>query len=282
MNINEETGISIGANLSLGSSSSRWDPFSLNHLFSAFHFSHLSEVIEENFIRDLDQNNRNDLHEKYHYAHRSYVISSIVSSVAFLESTANEIFAGVADKLETVYANQLKAKYGDSITSLISTIWSLTINRPNASTPSTETRNFIERSEILNKYDILLSLCGCNALNSGEKYYQNVRTAIKIRNILVHYKPQILVINSDIDSISKTEKLWDLNLKQLEKEKQFASNRIYENDNSAAYFPNKMLGHGCAEWAAESAVEFIKGFCNGIGIQSWQSYQSVIDRAKEA
>lgn len=262
-----------------GSISSLWNTFSLNHLFSAFHLSHLSKLIEQKFEQDRKIMSWGELHKKYHYAHRSYVISSTVSSVAFLESTANEIFAGVADKSETHYSKQLKEKYGEIITSQISSMWSLSIDKPNSR--FSENKNLIEGSRILDKYDILLSLCGCQALDSGQVYYQNAKRAIQTRNIFVHYKPQSIVITSNIDSVPETKKLGGFDFKALEREDPFPRNPIYESENMNTYFPDRMLGHGCAEWAANSTLEFVNRFCEGISIEPWQEYQFVIDRARK-
>lgn len=102
----ELIGISGGGDIA-----SLWDLFSLYHLFSAFHLSHLSKLIEEKFEQDRKLMSWNEVHKKYHSAHRSYVVSSILSSVAFLETTANEIFAGIADKSGTYYEKQLREIY---------------------------------------------------------------------------------------------------------------------------------------------------------------------------
>ncbi len=55
-----EGGLSLGGAVSIA----YWNIFSLNHLFSAFHHSHLSKVIEENFKHERKVESWKELHKK--------------------------------------------------------------------------------------------------------------------------------------------------------------------------------------------------------------------------
>ena len=46
----------------------------------------------------------------------------------------------------------------------------------------------------------------------------------------------------------------------------FAQNRITGARNP--YYPDKLLGHGCAEWAVNNSIRFVDEFCRRLGIDS--------------
>jgi hypothetical protein len=74
---------------------------------------------------------------------------------------------------------------------------------------------------------------------------------IKLRNALVHYEPEWTI------NISDTEKITVQKFEKILKGK-FQLNPLTGEGNS--FFPDKCLGHGCAEWAVKSSIMFADEF----------------------
>jgi hypothetical protein len=123
---------------------------SQDHLFSAVHFARLCHGIEVDGGRKLSSE------------HRSYATASVLSAVAFLEATVNEIFLqprlfGMTPALQRLFER----------------LWDYQM--ANAS--------------VLTKYETALLLKGAPEFDRGKQPYQGVDLVIKLRNALMHYKP---------------------------------------------------------------------------------------------
>ncbi len=109
----------------------------------------------------------------------------------------------------------------------------------------------VERSKILQKYQFVLTAANKDAFNRGNSPYQEVDNLIKLRNALVHYKPE-----------------WDTDLKNHKVIENRLKSRFNINPfshDSSVFFPKKCLGHGCAEWSVKSTIEFIEDFYRRMG-----------------
>ncbi|MEA1894385.1 MAG: hypothetical protein U9N36_04115 [Euryarchaeota archaeon] len=85
----------------------------------------------------------------------------------------------------------------------------------------------------------------------GKAPYQEVNDLIKLRNALVHYKPE-----------------WDTDLKNHKGIEDRLKSRFTINPFSHvndAFFPKKCLGHGYAEWSVKSTITFIEDFYRRMG-----------------
>lgn len=167
--------------------------------------------------------------------HRAYVTNSLLSSVAFMEAAINELYEDAFDE-HSGYLSTLSQE----MRNLLADFWSMT-EKENKSTIS-----------LLDKYQLALRFCGKNPLSKGESPYQEVDSIVKIRNTLTHYKPQSL--GGD-------------NLHRLEGRLRgrFQENKLmFGSDNP--YFPDKVLGKGCADWAVASAGTFTDKFFSEIGV----------------
>ncbi|GCL35521.1 hypothetical protein SR1949_06170 [Sphaerospermopsis reniformis] len=229
---------------------SQWSSYSPVHIYSAFYFAKMSKYIEEKYQKDCVTQQQQDIitiKNQYVNQNRSCVTSAIFSAVAFLEATINELFSEIGELLDGHYAKQL-----DSDTkSKIELLWKID--------------NLIQGKCTLEKFQIFLSAAGKEMLDKGSSHYQDVEKLITIRNVLIHYKPQMMVIGSSIESIPTTKKFNGLNFHQLELENKFPQNPLFEEYNP--YFPDRCLGYGCAQWAANSSVKFVKKFYNKLGVE---------------
>lgn len=239
----------FGIGFGFGIASFQWTLYSLNHIYSAVYFANLSKHTEQAYQHERATKQPQDritIFDKYIKQHRAFVTSAIFSSVAFLEATINELFLEIVEFPNGYYAKQ----FSDDTKSNIKELW--------------ETDNY-ERKEILCKFDTVLKKLNKRPLDKGTSPYQDIKQLIKIRNVLMHYKPQMIVQSSNIDSIPITKKFNDLNFHSLESANKFLQNPLFEGGN--AYFPDRCLGHGCAQWAADSSLKFVQQFYNKLGVE---------------
>lgn len=150
----------------------------------------------------------------------SYVTATILSSVAGLEANINEIFADVRDRI--IVLNGLDMN-------LLTEIWDL-----------------IEEKPILEKYQFALVLKKKARMNKGDQQYQYADTLIKVRNALVHFKPEWLDEQQEHEKIGK-----------LLRGKFTLSPFLNENE---PIFPMRCMTHGFADWAVRSSLEFAQWF----------------------
>jgi len=212
--------------------------FSLNHLYSAAFFCRNAYCIEESQKDTLFKNGKFD--ENILFEHRAYVSSAIILSVAFLEATVNELIHDISDD-ET-----RSLKYRGNSSPFIQ-------NLANVSELSSMIRNV---RETLEKYNKMLELAQFSPFVRGSRPYQQASDVIKLRNELVHYKlvPQLAGANKvPIQSAHFIEKMM---------RKKFPENPLTGKGNP--YFPDKCLGHGCAEWTVKSTMQFTDAFYSKI------------------
>jgi len=169
----------------------------------------------------------NDIRKAHH---RAYAVGAIVSAVMGLEACINEIYLDACDKSKTNLAG-----LDEDAMSLLALWW-----------PEIESRS------ILLKYEHALLLLGKPQLPRGENPYQDADHLIHLRNALTHYKPE-----------------WDDSLDmhsglQCRLTGKFDLNRLSTTSN--LWFPHQCLGAGCAKWAVSTAEEFVRAFCEHLGI----------------
>lgn len=194
--------------------------FSRQHLVAARHFAHLATEAEE----------QNEVSRTLKTEHRAYVTGAVVFSVAFLEASINELHLEALDgnpKSLSGLTDQQLAK--------------LKTSKKRGKT-------------VLSKYQKVLSICGIPRFKEESGLFQSVKILIKIRNALIHYRPE-----------------WDDELKvhkniQNRLSGKFTLNRF--TDKSSLWFPHQCLGAGCAMWSVEQVGQFIVEFCQRLGIPS--------------
>jgi len=198
--------------------------FNVQHMMAAAHFTRKALDVETKYTNLVDG-------EPY-FAHRGYVTGAVLSAVASLEATINELYIDAQD------ANSPTFQGVDPVVpKLLAEYW-----------------EEIESAKILRKYQLALILARKSKFDRGSSPYQEVDTLIQLRNALVHYKPE-----------------WDTELREHRKIENRLKGRFVENPftgPNAAFFPKKCLGHGCAEWAVKSSITFIEEFFSQLGLAS--------------
>lgn len=211
-------------------------PLSPNHIFSAFHLAQLSKQVEV----EGDPNDKATREE-----HRSYVIGSILASVAFLEAAINELFSAAADgdlgqlKLDTDLRGGLAA------------LWSID--------------NFRRGARLLEKYQCALQLAGKPLFDRGKNPYQDAKCLIELRNALVHFVPTTTPISGEAGieiPLDEFGKMLQGKFSENPWKPKYALISEGPDPKPATwpFFPEGCLGSGCARWAAESAISFADQF----------------------
>ncbi len=200
--------------------------FSSYHLWAAKHFLETSKQIEES-ITELPA---------IDMRHRAFIINSIFSSVAFAEAAINEIFQDALDNHHS-YIGSL----GRDKIELLADYWRMT---------EIENKSHIS---ILDKYQLVLRFCGIAPFRKDKNPYQDANLTIKLRNALIHYKPESF-------SPDKPHKLGN----QLQWK--FPQNNLMSKSGNP-YFPDKCLGYGCANWSCKSIEKFTDLFFQRLDIE---------------
>lgn len=112
----------------------------------------------------------------------------------------------------------------------------------------------IDNQKALTRFRVILHLLGKPEMLEGEHPWQGMVILVRLRNELTHYK-------SKWGKKMEKEKLFTT-LKQMNLPKPpFVSEYAY-------FFPHKFMGAACAAWAVQTAVDFINGFYERMGIVS--------------
>ncbi len=220
-----------------------------NLIFSAFHLANLSLEIEK-----LGAKSSTTILQ-----HRSFVSSSIISSVAFLESVINEFFSTPQE-----VDSELRAR--------LSAIWAI--------------ENFTRTARTLEKYQAALKLAEKNQFEKGTNPYQDAKNVIGLRNALIHFVPEIKPthgkpgVEIPLDDLGERlrGKFKENPLLQVfsarfgviradgtmdgEKEK------VFKNP----FFPETCLSGDCARWAAQSVLNLADEFFARLALQSRYEY----------
>jgi hypothetical protein len=189
--------------------------FSASHLDAAYRFAMQSHSAESAGRKEAEAENR------------SYVLGAVVFAAAFLEATINECFLIAHSELSF---GDLCPKGADR-EGLLS-VWSETV----------------EELQVLNKFKLALVVCRRPAFDEGLSPYQPVRSLLKLRNAVVHYKEYWR------DFGENTTKL------EAELRGKFEPNALTQEHKTLHFFPTHCLSYGCARWAVESARAFADEF----------------------
>lgn len=184
--------------------------------------------------------------------HEAFVLNSVLSSVAFLESTINELYADASDD-----AYFFADAEHEALLRAISDGWR-------------NEKNF-DRAPTVNKYQKILEIVRLSPFDEGDQAFANVRQLIEIRNHLMHYKREWVVIHetralcgSEGSTSEKFEKIL---------RKKFAVNPF--SVGNPMFFPDQCLGHGCAEWAVVNSIIFTDAFFRRLGLPA--PYEGIRD-----
>jgi hypothetical protein len=209
--------------------------FSVTHAMSASYFTGRAKAMEaERTLLGEDER------IKYSAEHRAYVSSSILLSVAFLEATINELFSDCADEVDSTTVKRLPAARDMAL------LW----------------RNGVPRTakyRLIDKYNKALELNGKPILDGKSELVKDIGLLIELRNALMHYEPETVLTYSSGgrsgDQVHKFEQKF---------KGKFELSPLTGEGNS--FYPDKLLGYGCARWALQTAVLLVTRFCQLLDI----------------
>jgi hypothetical protein len=207
------------------------DCFSVRYIQSAALLCRLGFLIEQEYRK------AGEIPPEAGLRHEAFILNSVLSSVSFLESTVNELYADASDE-----AYNFSDERHEELLRLISEQWK-------------NTKNF-DRAPVLTKYQKIIAIAGQPVFDKDEVAFINVRDLIEIRNHLLHYKREWVVVRDGRTPQKSEETTTDKFEKLLRKK--FAINPLAVGN--APFFPDKCLGHGCAEWAVVNSVIFTDAF----------------------
>jgi hypothetical protein len=191
-----------------------------HHLFAARHLSDLACEIESEFAGTSDP----DTIRK----HRAYVMGAVLAAAAFLESSINELYLEVQDRLQN-------GGQGRRVLAVPAHFWSQGAHPP-----------------ILHKYQLALVVADSEPFDEGRAPFRDADELVALRDALVHGRPEWR------DAHGRRQ-----NLERRLRAK-FQHNQLSSADDTA--FPDRLLGSGCASWAVRVAEEFTNDFCQRMAI----------------
>lgn len=208
--------------------------FSINYLAAAAYQARVAARIEAEF-REFDAVKSLE--------HKGAVTASLFMSIAAVEAYINEVFADCLDG-KTVQLQGLPA---------------LAVERLARAWKGVST---VERADVVEKYQLACMLADKPPLDLGRSPAQDLAVGIAMRNALMHYKPQTIILPMD-DSKAIASGNWGSVCKRL------AGRQLKPNPYSSSGqpdFPYRLLGHECAEWIMQRAYEFLLQFAKHIGL----------------
>jgi len=201
------------------------DCFSVRYIQSAAVLCRLGYQIEKHYSES------GEVSEEARIRHEAFILNSILSSVAFLESIINELYSDAVDNAYIFY--------DDKNETLLKTIGEKWNNEKN-----------FDRQPLLNKYQKILHIAGAPEFDDDDPAFTNVRNLIEIRNFLMHYKREWVTVTKGKET-GVSGKTHGEKLEKILKTR-FAPNPFAHKNQP--FFPDKCLGHGCAEWAIVNSL----------------------------
>lgn len=169
--------------------------------------------------------------------HEAFVLNAVFSSVAFLEATINELWSDAADD-----AYCFPDEKTEALLHAIGEQWN--------------NENYFDRTPLPIKYQRVLLIAKKPLFEESDPDFSGIKEIISIRNHLMHYRREWVVISSGQDSRA-------LQKNQTDKFDRVLKNRFRENPlvpKALPFFPDRCLGHGCAEWAVTTCLSFTDRF----------------------
>ena len=221
------------------------DCFSVRYIQSAALLCQLAFAIEQEY------RGAKEVPADLQLRHEVFILNSVLSSVAFLESTINELYADVAD--EAYFFSDEKH---EALLRMICEKWK-------------NEKNF-DRAPLITRYQKILAIAGTAPFDEGDAAFSNVRQLIEIRNHLMHYKREWIIIGEEKHpgNAETTSQRFERALT-----KKFAINPFAAKNQP--FFPYQCLGHGCVEWAIVNSVIFTDAFFRKLGLPA--PYEGIRD-----
>ncbi len=176
---------------------------------------------------------------------RSYALAAIVESAAFLEAVVNELWHDVVEwgaDMSSPYLEGLEQRSVDLLRGLVK-------------------KGRVERSlrlSTLDKYDLTLLCAAKPTIDTGRSPGQDVKSLLRARNALVHFKPEL----------QWADDIGDAEYTAHELEEQIKP-RVPANPlmrGRGTWFPHHLLCAGVAQWAWGKSVELVEEWRQSLGL----------------
>jgi hypothetical protein len=225
-----------------------------NHLHTAYILAEQSRQIEQ-----IGDKERAAL-----LTHRSYVCGSIMSSVAFVEASINELYAICAEQPNDIHiaghpTDDRFRDIGQAAREKIAALWTI--------------ESFRRYASVLEKCQTALHLSEKEKFDQGNNPYQDAKLVIQLRNTIVHFVPEQREIAvgegnhlppDDLEKKYKGKFTWNPLM---------AKYAVIGGDPADyPFFPEKCLGSSCALWAYQSMLEFTDGLFSRLGTTWYHHY----------
>lgn len=171
----------------------------------------------------------------------TFVTGAILAAVAYLEATINELLADCSEPLGGRLGQLGPAKVAE-----LAALWDLGVPRRAS-------------YRILDKFEFLLIVARQSRFDQGSLAYQDASLLIELRNTLIHFEPEWILLRDDASG-RRTGHKFDEKLKG-----KFPPNGRAKP--SEPFFPYRCLGTGCAEWSIAAATSFVNYFWDALGIR---------------
>jgi hypothetical protein len=218
------------------------DCFSVKYLQSAVLFCRLAYRIEAEYtsagVVSADERLR----------HEAFVLNAIFSSVAFLEATINELWSDAADNAYCYTDDK-----NEALLKAVGEKWN--------------NENYFDRTPLPLKYQKVLEIGNLPLFPEDDPEFLGIKEIIAIRNYLMHYRREWIAIPTGPGAGAgpHAEAFGDR-----------LAGRFAENPLAARnlpFFPDRCLGHGCAEWAVTTSLAFTDRFFAPLGLPP--SYEGI-------
>lgn len=238
-------------------------PFSGMHHSSAELFAGKAREIEESYP-PVSEADGVDVNEDIPYLsrYRSYVISSVISSVAFLEATINELYIWIIEG--SVIDQELNGMESQPPSSNLDSRAIEILQQ----LEKTKYQSFANKG-FVSKYQLFLVFSEAEPFDSGESPLQDINTIRRLRNYFTHFEPEWIE--------------WDQTGAPTHVEHEIGSalqGKFELNpliSDHATYFPAKCLSYGCAEWSINTSTDFVKEFYSRLGLHPPIHHDSFTD-----
>jgi hypothetical protein len=213
------------------------DCFSVRYIQSAALLCRLGYGLEQ------DYRSSGALSAGQRIQHEAFILNSLFSTVAFLESTINELWSDAADN-----AYFFSDEATETLLHTIGEKW--------------KNENYFDRTPLPAKYQKILEIGQKSQFSENDPDFSGIRDLIGIRNYLMHYRREWVVIQTG----HATGTYYETNAEKFER---LLKNRFGENplaQKNLPFFPDRCLGHGCAEWAVMTSLSFTDRFFCSLGL----------------
>ncbi|MFB7609836.1 hypothetical protein [Streptomyces gardneri] len=171
--------------------------------------------------------------------HRTYAMGAVMTAFAFLEASVNELLASATE-------DQLEMGGGRG---------GLTAEERAALV--TLQQAWGDRGpSLLERAQLVLHLLRRDPFNKGEEPFQSADVLRRLRNALVHYRPEWRAVGAGRADDKIAKDLAHLPIAPHP----FAT-------KSHPPFPDRRLGHGLASWAWKTSLAFTDDFLARVGVQ---------------